>query len=243
MRTRLLLLVVVIILVSSGCAKDDSEAEQSRSTTTTTQSTTTPAEIVDPARDKTRAEALVLTQDDLPAGWTVKQPSPDDASATTHDELDACIGAPDPDTVESASVEGATFYMGGGTNVTSSARFVQTAEDAQADFAALKGDELLPCAEQALTAGLEAEFAGQEVVVEDVIVSSLTVSRVGEETLGFRAEVSLSIEGDVRAFFVDIVLILDGRAELSVDFFSAGEPFDPALQDDLVNKVGDKLAA
>jgi hypothetical protein len=133
--------------------------------------------------------------------------------------------------------------MGGGTKVTSSARFVRTADDAQADRTALQSDRLLPCAERALTAALETEFAGQEVVVEDVAVSSLEVPRVGEETVAFRGEVTLSVEGDIASFVADVVLIFDGRAELSIEFFSPDEPFDPALEGQLIKRVGDKLAA
>ena len=94
-----------------------------------------------------------------------------------------------------------------------------------------------------LTDALEAEFEGQEVVVEDVTVSSLTVPTVGEATVAFRGEVTLSVEGDIATFFADVVLIIDGRAELSIEFFNQDEPFDPALQEQLIQKVGDKLAA
>jgi hypothetical protein len=247
MRSRWLLFVVATMLASAACSDGDSKATPSTSTTTSTQATTTTTSTttttaVDASADQARAGELVLKPGDLPAGWTVEPAEPDDPSDTSDEELAACIGATDPNATETAFVNGSTFHMGGGINVSSNASFVETVEDAQTDLAAIKSDKFIPCAEAVFTEFLQAEFEGQEVVVQDLQISPITVPSVGDETLGFRADLSLSVEGDVQPFVLDIVLILEGRAELTVEFFSAAQPFDPVLRDALIGKVGDKLA-
>jgi hypothetical protein len=247
MRTRLLMLIIATMLVSFACSDGDPEATPSSSTTTdapttSTSTSTTTTTVVDPAADQARAGELVLVTADLPSGWTVELAEPDDPSDTSDEELAACAGAPDPNTTETATVHGSTFRMGGLVSVSSTATFVKTLADAQADVAAIEGDKFIPCAEAGLTKSLQAEFEGQEVVVESLRVSAIMVPSVGQETLGFRVEMRLSVEGDAQLFFTDLVFIADGRAELSLEFFRADQPFDPALRDELIGKVGDKLA-
>jgi hypothetical protein len=199
----------------------------------------------DAAADKRLAERLVFAAADFPTGWSITPPSPEDESdVELNNELARCAGAPDPAAVESATAESPDFAMGEMFTASSTATIVKTVADAQADLRAVQGARFPDCLRTAFTDVLQKNLGSSAMGAPRVTVDPLTVARIGDASLAYRSTFAFQVSPGVTAqFFIDIFLLLEQRAEVGVFFFGLGQPFDPSLEGDLVQKLGDRLEA
>ncbi len=69
------------------------------------------------------------------------------------------------------------------------------------------------------------------------------VTEYGDVTVGFRVTITVSVRAETLTFYADLVLMGKDRAEVIANFFGVGQPFDPALQESLLAKLGSRLDA
>lgn len=252
MRKILLLLVLVSMLLtacSSPAKEDGAKQKETSSTSTSTTSTTA----IDPARDRQRSEAIVLTAEDLP-GWTSEQPDQAVREAEVVDlatRAAACRPAGISD--ESWDGGGKEFFgptLAKGTEtVESSVTFLPSKETGIADIAALRDEASRQCGWNAV----------KQLVIDDVIASGdgqvteddvdidfsvrpLALEGFGANTVAERVVVTATFRDfPLEARLVtDIVMTVHDRAMITIGYSAEDDEPDIDLERELVQKIRTK---
>jgi hypothetical protein len=234
---RRIAMLVAAALVLAGCGGDDETPPVATAPATTVAAGTT---AVDAATDKAKATTLVLTSTDLP-GWTAKPAQNDPADKAFDDQLAACVGRPSPSTYTTARAASSSFSMGP-AEVSSDVDIVRTVEDFNADVAAVRGAKYAPCVRNGLTKLLQRQLPAG-TAVRSATVARLPIGGFGVFSARFRASIKLLIQGQPAIVYQDAILLGKGRVELSASFTNLGRPFNPALEQALVAKLGARLQA
>jgi hypothetical protein len=233
---RKIAMLVASALVLAGCGGDDETPPVATAPATTAAAITA----VDAAADKAKATTLVLTSTDLP-GWTAKPAQNDPADKAFDDQLAACVGRPSPSTYTTARAASSSFSMGP-AEVSSDVDIVRTVEDFNADVAAVRGAKYAPCVRNGLTKLLQRQLPAG-TAVQSATVARLPIGGIGVFSARFRATIKLLIQGQPAIVYQDAILLGKGRVELSASFTNLGRPFNPALEQALVAKLGARLQA
>jgi hypothetical protein len=233
---RKIAMLVASALVLAGCGGDDETPPVATAPATTAAAITA----VDAAADKAKATTLVLTSTDLP-GWTAKPAQNDPADKAFDDQLAACVGRPSPSTYTTARAASSSFSMGP-AEVSSDVDIVRTVEDFNADVAAVRGAKYAPCVRNGLTKLLQRQLP-PGTAVRSATVARLPIGGFGVFSARFRASIKLLIQGQPAIVYQDAILLGKGRVELSASFTNLGRPFNPALEQALVAKLGARLQA
>lgn len=234
---RRIAMLVASALVLAGCGGDDETPPVATAPATTVAAGTS---AVDPAADKAKATTLVLTSTDLP-GWTAKPAQNDPADKAFDDQLAACVGRPSPSTYTTARAASSSFSMGP-AEVSSDVDIVRAVEDFNADVAAVRGPKYAPCVRNGLTKLLQQQLP-PGTAVQSATVARLPIGGFGVFSARFRATIKLLIQGQPAIVYQDAILLGKGRVELSASFTNLGRPFNPALEQALVAKLGARLQA
>jgi hypothetical protein len=234
---RRIAMLVASALVLAGCGGDDETPPVATAPATTVAAGTTS---VDAAADKAKATTLVLTSTDLP-GWTAKPAQNDPADKAFDDQLAACVGRPSPSTYTTARAASSSFSMGP-AEVSSDVDIVRAVEDFNADVAAVRGPKYAPCVRNGLTKLLQRQLP-PGTAVQAATVTRLPIGGFGVFSARFRATIKLLIQGQPAVVYQDAILLGKGRVELSASFTNLGRPFNPALEQALVAKLGARLQA
>jgi hypothetical protein len=238
MRTRTKVMLFASILVLAACGGRTKQQPAGDATTTAVASTATTG--VSVAADKATARTLLLKLSDLPDGWRATQYRQDPVDKAIDEQLAACSGRPSPETYTTVEVFSPNFSMGD-ASVSSDAQLVKTADDFKADAAAIRGPRFVSCAKRIL-----AKFAPRRVTgasVRSIVVEPLPVASYGQFSIGYRARITLTGQGQTLVIYDDGVTLGKGRIELSASFTNLERPFDAALRRALLAKLGARLAS
>ncbi len=260
---RFLVGVVALAVLAAGCG-GDSEDESSPTTVPATGPATTSAPTADPrspgqlAADRARAEQAVLTLADFPPGWKAE---PDEADDTTpeveaaRERFATCLGV-DPSFIGGGARAGAKadsddFEDDDNNQVQSSVTMVFSAARARDQLATFRKPQAGGCVEAFVNTALQQSLANPRpgrtapagVSFGQARVEPLTVPGLNTDSVGYRARVPVTAEGQTLDALFDIVLALKGRAGITMTFISIGEPFPSALETSLTNKVIDRAPA
>ncbi|MCU1450233.1 MAG: hypothetical protein JWP02_2403 [Acidimicrobiales bacterium] len=236
MRTRLISLCVLFVLGLAACGGGKS----STSTDDTSATSTAPSTAASPATDTDLAKKLVFVQGDFPPGWTGKPAdqtqTPDDKA--TSKELSDCVGT-SGEAQQSARWKGDDFSMGQ-TQVGSEATVVKDEATYRKDVEAIKGSKLQTCVKDTFDKELTKQLGSAPTSLD---VTPLDVPKHGDLTTALRMKVGASVQGVSLDLYLDVVLMGKRRAETTATFLNLGQPFDPALQKTLVDKLGARVDA
>ena len=198
-----------------------------------------PAPVTGIPGDIARANSIVLQQADLPTGWRGAAHSTTPAEQERSRQLSICLGRPDPETFRSAIVYGQDLSMGQ-MQVSSIATVLNTADDAKADLAAIRGPKYGPCLVASFRNDLQRQ-AG-DARVEAVAFEPLAVEAFGDASVGIRLTANLVYPDRTENLFADLVYITKDRSTVSATFFSFTQPFPAALEQSLVSRMGNRIA-
>ncbi|HEV3354096.1 MAG TPA: hypothetical protein VG076_14305 [Acidimicrobiales bacterium] len=243
MRLRILSIVPLLALIFAACGGGSSNSSSTTSApSTSTTSASTPGSAVRDAAADARAQKLVLVQADFPTGWTgTPAPATTPEEKAASQELNNCTGSSGDD-AKIADVKGDNFSMGSPTTeVGSEAQIAKDEATYLKDVAALKSSKFQPCLETFLTKALTQAASG--ATPTNVQVSPLTVPKFGDVTVGVRMSAGLTVSGQTITLVIDAVAMGKSRAEVTGTFSNVSQPFDPALENTLINKLGAKLEA
>jgi len=190
--------------------------------------------VIDDA-DQARAEAIVLQPGDFPPGWTGSQH--EEGGGT---DVDECVELDLSDVTVTGDADSDDFTSET-TFVISSASLFQTAEQAGSAFDHYAREELARCIGDALAASAEAGGDGAEVEVGETTVSTLSFPALGDRSSGYRARLTLSVEGEQAPLFVDFVFVQRERVLATIAFASLLQQLSQALREDLATKVAGRM--
>jgi hypothetical protein len=190
----------------------------------------------DPAADKTTAEKIVLKQSDFPSGWTSKphQTAADDTA--TKARFDACIGAPDPRTQQTADAHSPDFIQGQ-VNSTSSEALMVNNESVAADvLAALQGPKTVDCVKTLVQEAAQKQLPGGAPAA-NVAAEQLKFPTLKDGTAAVRTSFTFETGGVNVLIYADIVYFKSGRALVSLSTVNAGTPMDSKVEESLAQKM------
>lgn len=186
--------------------------------------------VIDEA-DQALAEAVVLQLGDFPAGW---EGAPHEEGGGA--DVDQCVELDLSDLTVTGDASSDDFSSET-TFVISSASVFQTAEQAGQAFDRYAREELARCIGDALAASAEAGSDGAGVEVGEATVSALPFPALGDRSSGYRARLTLTVEGEQAPLFVDFVFVERERVLVTIAFASLLQPPSKALREDLAAKV------
>ncbi len=224
-------LVTLLVLVMAACGGGGGGEEDDA---------LGPAPATGRAADTARARTIVLEQADMPAGWRGVTHTETPLENERSRSISVCLGRPDPDTFRSARVYGPDLTLGQ-MQVSSISTVLNTVEDAAADLAAIRGPKYGPCLVPAFRDDLRRQ-AG-DARVENVAFEPLTVESFGDGSFGIRLTAELVYPDRTDKLFADLVYITKDRTTVSATFFSFTQPFPAQLEQALVSRMGNRIAA
>ena len=199
-----------------------------------------PAPATGKAGDTARARTIVLQQADMPAGWRGAAHTETPVELERVRDISICLGRPDPETLRSTRVYGPDLTLGQ-TQVSSIATVLNTVEDAKADLAAVRGPKYGQCLVPAFRDDLRRQAT--DARVENVATEPLPVENFGDGSVGIRLTADLVYPDRTDRLFADLVYISKDRTTVSATFFSFAQPFPAQLEESLVSRMGNRIAA
>ena len=219
MRTRIACaLLLALLAVGCGDGEDDqNDGGQSTATAPASTTSTTPVDLT----------TVVLTQADLPAGWT-SVPSPRLALPAEKD-FRSCAGLPEG---ELPAVDSPHFSRHPAARVSVMA-VPASPEQVDAWFAAVSRQSAVDCLEKRFDYELTLTAVGQEVTPNRG--ERLAFPEAGDGLVAVRS-VSRFVEGD-NPLYSDVIFVKKGNLELTFSFSDTPDPFPTDLAQRLVHTV------
>jgi hypothetical protein len=224
-------LVTVLVLAMAACGGGGGGGEDDA---------VGPAPATGKAADTARARTIVLEQADMPAGWRGVSHTETPLETERFRAIAVCLGRPDPDTFRSARVYGPDLTLGQAL-VSSIATVLNTVEDAAAERAAIASPKYGPCLVPVFRDDLRRQ-AG-DARVENVAFEPLAVESFGDGSFGIRLTAELVYADRTDKLFADLVYITKDRTTVSATFFSFAQPFPAQLEQALISRMGNRIAA
>jgi hypothetical protein len=192
----------------------------------------------DPTADLRLAQSLVLDQNDLPDGWTVRPHARVPADAQDSRAIAVCLGRPDPATVNTADVDGVDANQGDSLQAGSNVSTTQTDQQAKDDLNVLFSDRAIPCLKKETVDS----FAREGIQVLDVGIGRYALSTASVRSLGIHFEVAVAKGADRGLFYADTVFMQQGRVEAQASFVSFNGHFPMGIEQTVVTRFAHKVA-
>ena len=211
---------------------------------TPTARSTPPATTSSPTKtEKERAQAIVLTSADLPAGWSGTPHADDPASKQFDRRIQACEGiSPSASTTD---VFGDEFDMNQ-ASIGSEVQFFTSAAVARADVESVNNSRIFSCVRSVLVDELKAALAkegAQGAQVSRVSLVRMAIPRYADESAAIRLTATVTASNQSLRFFLDSLVARKGRIEAQASFFNIGGAFPTALERSLLAKMAARAVA
>jgi hypothetical protein len=181
--------------------------------------------------DQAAAEAMVLTLDDVPAGYQADPPDEDDDDDAALDAqmaqcLDVDPAVIDPDNPKAESPD---FSTPDGDQISSEVSIAPSVEAAEKAIDLLRSDAMPGCyaaALQALAAQATADDPSNDAELGEPTVAPISFPDLGDDAEAFRVTVPIETQGRSVELYVDAVEVRVGRVGIGTTFTSAFSPYD-----------------
>lgn len=241
-RTSLSVLILTIGLIASACGGGDGSESGSGDTTTTAPTTTT---IPPASADKAKAQAIVLTQADVGAGFT---PDTDTADENTPEADKAFRDCSQNNPVlisesEERSAE-SEFKQGELTNVTSEVEFWTNEAELKAAMDILATDAFATCVNGAFSKLFADMGTAQGATIGNIKTTKKAVTVAGtDQATGLTTSLTISAGGQRLNLFIDMVFMRKGRAGAALMAMAAQRAFPEAEMTRLTGILAQRLVA
>jgi hypothetical protein len=171
-----------------------------------------------------RAEAMLITSDDVPAAWTAE---PNDAN---RDRGAPCVyGSGTTETGPAYSDKLSRTDASYDINAQSQAIVFQSEDQARAFFAGLRDDAVPDCLRRDFIAA-QRKDPDPDLEVNVTSVDTLPVATAGDESFGLRMMVDVTRAGHTTPVYLDVVFVRVGDATSMLTLVSARQSFDQTEQ-------------
>jgi len=240
---RISLLILTFALLASACGS----GSKSSSTTTTTAPTTTttipPADV-----DKTKAQAIVLTQADVGSDYKPEEEEEgdDEEESPEADQAFKDCSQNNPflnSESEDRSAE-SEFNKDELTSVSSQVEFWTNEAEVKGAFDLLAQDAFATCLNGAFQKLFAEIGEGEKVAITDVQSVKKTVVAAGsDQSTGIQTSLNIAAGPIKIKLFIDMAFVRKGRAGVLFMATGANAPFPPAEQDRFVATLTQRLVA
>lgn len=236
---------MALALAVAGCGESSSGTSDGQAPRSS--DNRTPAQL---AADRGLARQALLKLSDFPDGWTSKPSSKDNNDDRFGDELAKCLDIPNSllgsDTND--SVDSPDFDSPDDQEVSSSVIVGPSADEAETIFAILEKPSATHCFRVALNNELEYSMthdsdSPKNVQLGHVTFSNVNLPQFADESVAYRAEVSVSSSGLNVDVDVDLIFMRHGRAATFVSFLDIFSPFPVGLEKRYAQIAAERLSA
>lgn len=226
--------------VSLTACSDDKDDDKGRSDSTPSASQTASDPASSPASDTSEqgvpeqdvvadqeiVDDAVLTIDDMPPGWQAEAPDDDDDDDESGDqELADCmrIDVEELNDDDNVSAESDEFTSPDDAQISSEVSLAADEESSTKSFELAGRPEFRDC----MAAELEEELADDdEVEVGDITIDEVSFEQLGDETVAFRVNLPMSLQGMNFNASMDFVMVRVGRGSVLLSGLGIGSPLD-----------------
>jgi hypothetical protein len=244
-----LALAVTVSACSSSSNGTGSAIKTTSSSTASTASTpatsSTSASTNGTALNAAQLKALLLTKNDVPAGWTA---SPSAGGTTATDAADQakvaqCIGVPDPDTHKVAEADSDDYDLNN-SSISSSATSYPSSSDVDAGVALLTSPKSTECYKQLFQDTIAKDLPAG-TTVDSVSVKLTPGTNGGPSNVVAKADADLTVsaEGQTVKLVIDAWFVRGKQVGAEVDFFGFGQAIADSIQATALKAVADRVAA
>jgi hypothetical protein len=189
------------------------------------------------------AEAIVLDLSDFPNGWRAS------ASEATQDtnELNKCFGVDYSGLTVTGEAESETFAMGENAEALSESKVYETEQesaDASAEYArGLESPGAEDCFSDAIVRAIQENDPDGDYEVGEIDFGELsfTPPRGVEEARVWQIAVPIETQGLSETVYFENAVLREGNLRAALITQDAGDPFDPALRDDLLAVIAARM--
>jgi hypothetical protein len=197
--------------------------------------------------------SAMLTISDFPSGWSTSSSGGSGgfgSQSMFNRTMDSCLHAPrnpfahNPDEVETDSPD-FDSPNGGDRSVDESIDSAAPATMSE-DFHVFHLPRFTHCLTEAVQpifkAALGKQAARHHVTLGHTTIGQLSVPAVGQDTVGLRMMVPMSVEGVISIpLYIDMVFARDGGSGVEMSFMSVAKPFPASMAADLMTRAYQKL--
>ncbi len=177
-------------------------------------------------------DAALLQLSDLPEGWKVDAGDDNPAADAA---LFECLDPPHRELAEGDETEAERAFELGDAALFSNVEVHPSEAYATESFGIVHQDNFEGCYRGTLEDSLRDELSSEsQPVGVDVQLQRLPDPALGDESAAFRLEVLLTAPGMERRMVIDVVGFRVGNIEAGLQAIELGQPFDPALLDQLL---------
>lgn len=194
--------------------------------------------------DAAKLKALLLTQNDVPSGWTASpsKSSPAD-QAQAQAKLVACLGVPDPDAHKVAETDSDNYDLDN-SEISSSATSYRSQADIDQAATLFTNPKAPSCYKALFKEEITKDLpAGASIDSLDVTVTP--GANGGPDNVIAKADASITVtaQGQTVQFVINTWFIKGHQVGAEVDFFGFGKPIDDTIQATALKAVADRVAA
>jgi hypothetical protein len=248
---RLVVAAVAIMVGAAGCGSA-SKSPTTQGAGTTTGLTTTSGPAQDIAADKAAADAASLKLTDFPPGWTSTPSSSGPDVPNVDTELTKCLGVSRADFPKSspAKSESPDFSDSNNNTVSSAVGYQPEASRVQRALALFSDPKAPACLTTAVASIIDYSIhhpaKPSDTLPSGVTVGSATVAQMsfpayGDKDAAYRVTVPVSIKSLTISFYLDLIVVGKGRADVEMFFQGIGTPFDTTSAQHYTGLVVDRL--
>ena len=150
----------------------------------------------------------------------------------------ACLGRPDPSTVDTADVDGVDASQADALQAGSNVSTTHTEQQARDDLDVLFSDQAIPCLKKETVAS----FGREGIQVLDVGVGRFSLSTANVRSLGIHFEVAVAKGAKRGLLYADTVFMQQGRVEAQASFVSFNGHFPIDVEQTVVTRFSHKVA-
>ena len=208
------------------------------------------------AADKATIKQALLTQDDLPVGYSGKPHDNSNSSDPPKAVIDAfvkCSGFPkrlieskdsDQPNLDAPDFTKGQVAQGAATEVDSNIELDRSANDIREPLALLARPTTAKCFEPFFDAAIkQSSGSDPSVTFSKASVKPLDVGSVGDQSAAFRGVVTVSAAGLSLPVEFNFYFVRSGRAMVQLFALASGTSFDTALAEKLIKTMIDRLDA
>ena len=239
-RGRWLGAAVALALLVAACGGGSSKSSSS---------TTTTAKKADPAADRALASGAVLTASDAPAGFTatphtssgdIPEQLKRDFANCLHVDFTAFDDPPGAVDVNGPDLKNADTNA----EIDNEIKIFPSKDTVDKDYTTFQNPDIETCLANLFDAAIKQEVAtsgSNGATFGKVTVDNFAVNTVPDRGVGFRITLPITAQGTTEIFYIDLIAVQRGRAEITVSSQSVGTPPDRDTAIALAKKMSDRL--
>lgn len=242
MNHRVALLVPAVLAAMSLAACSSSSKSTSADSSSPSDATTSSSSAAAAAPTADQLKSYLLTDSDLPSGWTGTPHQTDPSDAATQAAFESCLGG--NSTQDQVAEADSSDYAMGEAQISSSATSYKSADDVKNDVAALTGPKVNSCFQDQVNTTLKKSLpAGATIDNSTITITPGSNGGPQNVVATGKGTITVTVQGQQTTVNLLVGFITGNQVEAEVDYVNPGGTTDADLFTKLLNTVASRVSA